>query len=336
MVSDRLSRRLALGLALVLVVAVGCSSGDDGADQPGGEANAAPGTTAPAPEPPFAVGHRAMELVDDSRPTDAFPPAGVEAAADRTVEVNLLYPAEGDAPAEDETVGSSQADAQPAQGPFPLLVFAHGFTSNGDIFVPYGEMWAREGYVVALPTFPLSQEGVGNSDDVQNQPGDVSFVIDQVLGFDGDDPLAGIADAEHIAVGGHSLGAATVFGVAYNTCCRDDRIGAAISVAGGGLPYDGGEYIERDTAPLLLVQGARDTTVPVGVGDATFQGRPAPITYLRFAEADHNNLFWGDDGPLLETAIVAFLDDQLKDDPSGMEALPGEVEASGRAVLRTK
>jgi hypothetical protein len=60
------------------------------------------------------------------------------------------------------------------------------------------------------------------------------------------------------------------------------------------------------------------------------------VTYLRFDQADHNNLFWGPDGELLDIAILAFLDEQLRGDPTGMEALPDEVEASGRAALRTK
>ncbi len=341
---------LGLVLALALPLAAGCSAGDGGSNGTGSRgsptsadggttAGAAGSATAPShspAEPPFAVGRRTMDMVDHRRPTEAYPTAQVPAAPDRTIAVTLLYPAAGNPPAEDETVGSSRVDAPPADGPFPLVVFAHGFNGRGDAFVPYGEMWAREGYVVALPTFPLSRQGVGDAADFQNQPGDVSFVIDQVLGFGGGDPLAGIADADHIAVGGHSLGAVTVFGVAYNTCCRDDRIDAAISVSGGGLRFDGGDYVERDTVPLLLIQGERDPLVRVGVGDATFRNRPAPITYLRLARSDHSSMFWGDDAPLLETAILAFLDDQLSGDPSGMRALPGEVRSSGGAVLRTK
>lgn len=329
-------RWLALGLGLTLAVAAACSSGGD---DDAGPRESAP---APAPEPPFAVGRRTMELVDESRPTDAWPQAGVEAAPNRTIETVVVYPAAGDpdtaadpeAHSDGEGIESVEAPgstvgAPPAEGSFPLVVWAHGWNSTGEAFLPYAELWAREGYVVALPTFPLSREGVANGDDVQNQPGDVSFVIDQVLDL-------GIADADHIAVAGHSLGSATVFGVVYNSCCADDRIDAAIAVSGGGPIFAGGDYEDSARTPLLLVHGARDTGVPIGVGDATFESRPGPITYLRFDGADHVNLFWGPDGELFETAVVAFLDDQLKGDPGGMEALPGDVEASGRAVLRTK
>jgi dienelactone hydrolase len=335
-------RWLALGLAVTLAVVAACSSGGDddtAGDTAGDTADATETTEAPAPEPPFAVGRRTMELVDDTRPTDAWPQASVEAAPDRTIETVLVYPAAGDpgeaeAPSDGEGIESvpapgSTEDAPPADGRFPLVVWAHGWNGTGETFLPYAELWARLGYVVALPTFPLSREGVANGDDVQNQPGDVSFVIDEVLEL-------GIADADHIAVAGHSLGSATVFGVVYNSCCADDRIDAAIAISGGGPIFEGGDYEDSAPTPLLLVHGVRDQGVPIGVGDATFDSRPGPITYLRLDEADHVNLFWGPDGELLETAIVAFLDDQLRGDPSGMEALPGEVRSSGRATLRTK
>jgi dienelactone hydrolase len=323
-------------LVAALVMVAGCSSADDRGEDPAGAGSSTAVEPAPAPDPPFAVGRRTMRLVDESRPTAANPAAGLEAASSRTIEVEVLYPAAGEAPGLDETVGSSTPDAPPAGRGFPLVVWAHGVNGVADLFVPYGESWAREGFVVAIPTFPLSREGVGDAADVQNQPGDMSFVIDEVLGLDDDDPLAGIADGDHVAVGGHSLGAATVFGVAFNTCCLDDRVDAAISVSGGGLVFEGGDYVEDDTVPLLLVQGARDETVPVGVGDATFRNQPAPITYLRFTEADHNNMFWGDDQPVLERAVLAFLDAELRGDPSGIEALPQAVRDSGRAELRTK
>ena len=323
-------RWLVLGLAVALVIVAGCSSGDhDDTTE-----------AAPVPEPPFAVGRRTMELVDDSRPTDAWPQAGVEAAPNRTIETLVVYPAAGEpgtatAPQDQsegiesvESPGSTE-DAPPAEGRFPLVVWAHGWNSKGENFLPYAELWARRGYVVALPTFPLSREGVADGDDVQNQPGDVSFVIDQVLDL-------GIADPEHIAVAGHSLGSATVFGVVYNSCCADDRIDAAIAISGGGPIYRGGDYDDPPPTPLLLVHGARDQGVPIGVGDATYANHEGPVTYLRLDQADHNDLFWGPDGEVLETAIVAFLDDQLRGDPSGMEALPGEVEASRRGTLQTK
>ncbi len=71
------------------------------------------------------------------------------------------------------------ADAAAGGGPYPLIVFAHG--SGGDVegYTTMLSAWAAAGYVVAAPTFPFPEEA--SSDDYQNQPIDMSFVVDEVL-----------------------------------------------------------------------------------------------------------------------------------------------------------
>lgn len=60
-----------------------------------------------------------------------------------------------------------------------------------------------------MPHFPLPYAGTPggiNGADVQHQPGDVSFVIDQVLAdaSSEDTVFAGLVDDEKIGVAGHS------------------------------------------------------------------------------------------------------------------------------------
>lgn len=333
--------RRAIAAALALALAVSCSSGDGatagGVDGGGGGEGATTETTTPAR--PFATGLRTMTLVDTSRTTDAVPD-NLPERPDRTIEVEVVYPAEGEPGAEptgDPAVaGSSIEDAAPAPGAFPLVVFAHGFNGAGVFFRGFAERWAREGYVVALPTFPLSQIDIAVSSDLVNQPGDVSFVIDELAGLDEDDPLAGHVDADHLAVGGHSLGSATVFGVAYNSCCLDERIDATIPVSGGNLPFEGGTYDDRPATPMLLVHGAQDETVPIVAGDLMFDQALAPVWYLRPAEATHSGVFTDESGRLFNEATIAFLDAQLKGDDDALEAMADEVAASGVAEWRTK
>jgi dienelactone hydrolase len=326
-------RRLALAGALVLALAAACSSGggSGGASEGDGGAPAAAGA-APA-GPPFAVGRREMTLVDPTRPTPAVAARGLPERSDRTLDVEVLYPAAGELPPGDDGTGST-LDAAPATGEFPLVVFAHGYDGEGDFFRSFGESWARHGYVVALPTFPLSRHGIADASDLVNQPGDISFVVDELGSLDGDDPLAGHVDAETLAVGGHSLGSATAFGVGYNSCCVDQRIDAVVAVSGGPAPFPAGSYDGAPPTPMLLVHGAADETVSVGVGDFVFDHPYGPIWYLRPGAGTHAGVFFGEAGHLFDEAAVAFLDAELKRDPAALAAVGDDVAASGLADWR--
>jgi dienelactone hydrolase len=323
--------RRAVGLctALALVAAAACSSGS-------GSGGAGSETTAPAPAgPPYAVGRRAYTLVDTSRRTPAVPAAHLAAKADRTIKVELFYPATGEPgaepPADPATPVVAREGAKPARGaPFPLVVFAHGFNGTGDAFRGFAERWARHGYAVALPTFPLSRKGIAYSPDYVNQPGDVSLVIDRMTGA-----LGGAVDTKKVVVGGHSLGSATIFGVAYNSCCVDRRVKAVISVSGGPLTYPHGNYDHHPTTPLLLVHGEKDTTVAVGAGNYIFDQRWArPMWYLRPAAADHIGVFLGEPGRLFEEATLAFLDARLRGEAARLDKVAADVKASGAADWR--
>lgn len=327
-----------LTLAALLVAGAACSSGDaTGADRPRPDA----AEEAEPAGPPFAVGRRELTLVDPSRTTMAVPARGLAEQPSRTIPVIVLYPAAGEAGPEPEgeaVAGALEADADapPAEGTWPLVVFAHGWSGRAETFSGFAALWARHGYVVALPTFPLSRDGIAVSDDLPQQPGDVSFVVDSLADLGGDDPLAGHVDTETLAVGGHSLGSATVFGVAYNSCCLDERIDATIPVSGGPLGYPGGTYDDRPPTPMLLVHGAADPGVPVAAGDAAFDLAVGPVWYLRPTEADHVGVFLGEPGRLFGDAVVAFLDAELKGEPAGLDAMADEVAASGAAEWRVK
>ena len=185
---------------------------------------------------------RSYTFVDRSRPTSAN--GTYPGAPSRTLPTLLLYPAVGD------PNGPAVKDARPIRHGrgFPLIVFSHGFTASGPAYAFLLEMFVREGYVIAAPTFPLSSGGAPGGPkllDYVNQPADVSFVITQVLGLARHDPsLRRTIDRRHIGAFGHSLGAITTLGVATNSCCVDRRISAAVSFSGIELPFP-----EEPTSP---------------------------------------------------------------------------------------
>src|SRR5262249_28330049 len=97
-------------------------------------------------------------------------------------------------------------------GPYPLLVFAHGFDATPATYASLLHYWASAGFVVAAPLFPrTNRHAPGGPDeaDVVNQPADISFVISSLLALNADSssPLHTLIDAGRIAVAGHSDGA---------------------------------------------------------------------------------------------------------------------------------
>ena len=72
----------------------------------------------------------------------------------------LLYPADGEVAASTEPVD----DAPVADGTFPLVVFSHGVDARPDpTYEGRLKEWARAGYIVAAPTYPLSSGAGGHA-----------------------------------------------------------------------------------------------------------------------------------------------------------------------------
>lgn len=351
-------RRTALFIALGAILAgllacAGGGSGDAGTE-PAGAAESPGPSDLPAPDRgmgerpiterrPFAVGSTSAALVDTRRPTPGVPQQGIAAVPRRNIDLIVLYPTdEGTPPADpggldDDRAPPADSGAAPAEGPFPLLVFGHGWNGSGASLLAPASRWASAGYVVALPTFPLSRAGIAVSDDLVHQPGDISFVIDTLLARSADpgDRLAGRIDADRIAVGGHSLGSATVFGF-ENSCCHDDRVRAIVAISGGPAPYATGAYEATYTTPLLLVHGAADPGVSSAISEAVFAQTPGPLRLLLLDDGDHTSLFGGEDGAILDRVLVAWLDEELGIDPTATDGLEAEVTATGRGSLRSK
>ena len=138
---------------------------------------------------------------------------------------------------------------------------------------------------MAAPLFPLSSSqtpGGPDGGDIGNQPGDISFVLDQVLSASTapNGPLSGLVDRNEIGAAGHSNGAITTLGLVANSCCRDTRVKAAVVMAGTTEGLGRGSYNLAKAPPLLVVSDIHDGLVPYGDAVAVFNQARGPKALL--------------------------------------------------------
>jgi predicted dienelactone hydrolase len=279
---------------------------------------------------------------------------------DRDLPLRILWPADG--------------------GPYPVLVFSHGGGSAGDEYDRLARHWASAGYVVILPTHRDSRRFGFNAQRaapaemlaiLDTRRADLVFVVDSLDDLPQRLPaLAGRIDAEHIAVGGHSMGGATALTVT-GLVLEDPRSGSRF---GFREPrFDALLLLtEPANSPMMAPEPWRAVPVPVFVatGSRDYSGQwdgppkqrffrmpadlplPAgvPRHYLFIEGMDHylGGLVCRSDvpGPPDEGAVEAiratgtvFLDAYLKDDAAARSFLrEGELGplTAGRATLSVR
>ena len=204
--------------------------------------------------------------------------------------------------------------------PYPLIVFGHGFALTPHDYAPLLDAWARAGYVVAAPVFPLGNAnapGGPNESDLVNQPADMRLVITRLLALDTrpGGVLHGRIDPRRIAIAGHSDGAVTALAVAYDSRYRDPRVRAAIILSGGesqgwpGFPGNG--------PPLLAMHGTADTINAPGNTLAYYRLASRPKFLVLLIGASHRPPYTSQEPQLriVEHVTIAFLDHYLKHAP---------------------
>jgi dienelactone hydrolase len=273
---------------------------------------------------PFVVGLRVVRLVDRSR-TIRLPNGNTEP---RILVTLVRYPARSNPSGTD----LRSAPAARTQGPFPLIVFGHGYTVTPAPYARLLHAWASAGYVVAAPIFPLENRdapGGPNEADLIHQPGDVRFVISQLLAANRSaaNPLHGMIDPLHIAVAGHSDGGDTALAAAYDPRFRDRRIRAAVILSGAEIPGLAGFTFPRGSPPLLATQGTADTINPPSLTYAFYNIAPRPKFLLTLMGSKHLPPYSYQQPQLgiVERVTIAFLDHYFRRGPLRRLIADGDV-----------
>jgi dienelactone hydrolase len=284
--------------------------------RPSAQASAAATATATAAPRPLG-----------STRTPVTPPAGLAPSRALPIVERHLKFSRGSARPLPTTVW---APAASHRGPFPLVLFSHGLTSEPSAYAAVLTAWAKAGFVVAAPAYPHTSSGVPDLDalDVINQPADASYVISQMLALDGKagDPLHGRIDTSRVAAAGHSAGGITTIGLFTGN--RDVRLDAGIVLAGErvlAVPFSG------PAAPLLFVHGKLDNTVPYAQGLAAFRAVPWSRAMLTVTAGGHVAIT-KDFGPVIATT-TDFLRWSLYGDAAAKGRLGSDATKGGVATL---
>jgi dienelactone hydrolase len=282
------------------------------------------------PSPAEQAADPAPDLIDEAAADDApdWAPSvtNVRFAIEREVRTfsdpSRPTPARGDAPGYDgRTLRTLVERPVGAAGPLPLVVFAHGYDSEPEVYERLLDAWAGAGYLVAAPEMPGSARdfpGEPTEGDIGEQARDLSFVITAVLEGDMN------ADPNEIAVAGHSDGGSTVATLALNDDFSDPRIDAYL-VLSGGIPddVDGSWGTTAGSGPMLVTVGQNDEYGDVPDANKVYNLGAMPKGYLLVPGGDHLNLYIGTSAvdESMRATTVGFLDGVLRRDGDALGSL---------------
>ena len=286
-----------------------------------------------------AIGVRTIQVTDRNRPDILNTrEGGPTARYDRTLTLEVWYPATlaaGQKPGGEYRVitrdpsvsatlyGQAVRDAQPAPGPFPLVIISHGYPGNRYLMSHIGENLASKGYVAVSIDHKDStyddQKAFGST--LYNRAFDQLFVLNEMEGLSrAGNALAGVIDASRTGIIGYSMGGygvVNVIGGGYSAAsatfqnappnkllaergaanpeyqnARDGRIKAAIAIGPWGMQggFWDAEGLKGIRTPVMFVAGSVDDVSGYEKGvRAIYQGAINADRYLlTFINANHN------------------------------------------------
>jgi dienelactone hydrolase len=223
-------------------------------------------------------------------------------------------------------------------GPYPTVVFAHGFVMAPDDYEGLAEAFVEAGYVfVSIGT----EQGFMPSHEAYGQ--DLAFVAHEISNNAVEGVLDGAFDGR-IAIGGHSMGG----GASWLSAESNPPVDAYVVFAPAETnpsAIAAGASIE---VPALVVSGTGDAVTPpatqhepiyaaavnspcrafVSITDGGHCGYADPGTLCDFGELGFQGLTHAEQLALSVSVVVPWLDAFLRDDLSGLDGLE-QAAASG-------
>jgi uncharacterized protein len=183
----------------------------------------------------------------------------------------------------------------PPRGGQPVVLYFHGNGGALQHRVPRFRKLVADG----VGLVGLSYRGYAGS---TGKPTETGLITDARAAYDF---AASRYPANRIALWGESLGTGVAIALAaekpVSRIMLDAPFTSAVDLAASVywfLPvrhlmkdqFHSDQRIARVTAPVLVMHGERDTTVPIAFGERLYAMITAPKRFVRFPEGDHNDL----------------------------------------------
>ncbi|HLF58686.1 MAG TPA: dienelactone hydrolase family protein [Alphaproteobacteria bacterium] len=219
-------------------------------------------------------------------------------------------------------------------GPWPVLVYSHGFngcnTQTGFLM----EALAASGYAIFAPNHrdaacavmmwptrpqpPFGEVSEWNETTLRDRRDDIERLLNALAR----DPryAAPPFDWQNVGLIGYSLGGYTALGLAgaWETW-KDPRVKAVLGLSPFAAPFVARETLRNLSAPVMYQGGTRDTGATPSLKEpgGAFDQSPAPKYFVEFENAGH--FAWTDRNVTMQEPVVAysraFLDRYLKGKP---------------------
>lgn len=228
-------------------------------------------------------------------------------------------------------------DFRKSEGPWPLLIFSHGFGGCARQSAFLMSYLAEAGYIVAAPDHadarlckdmraleradfkswpekPFRQPEQWTDKTESDRRDDILFTLKSLT----EDPqYKGYIDEDRIGLIGHSLGGYAVLGLAGAwPSWKDSRFKAVLALAPYSAPYVMKNTLNNIAVPVMYQGGTldKDTTPLLKKPNGTYMQTPAPKYFI---ELDRGNHFsWTerekDHRDIIDRTSLAFFDKYLR------------------------